>query len=366
MATSNQAEVPSLRNPFVDSMNRYTYSWEGYKSEKGEKYAQIKKIIQEATIDEILNQYNRLSFANLWNEPLCQLFKDEISERILSDATFTFMTVWRSLKDWLEKPFVSLHIGFEESYDIIDYDGEPVLENDPGANYVTVSNNQLSEEDQRNIIGLFLVNNNIEATVEYDMNDILITHVEKISLKTKISNVSSELIIPVTIYRSPDLHLLHLILDGIENKTYPIINNRSEIESLDWLNNETSTSLSNVEMIPLPPPEELVKKIQNKSEYANLWDKIHLTALKCATSESLAQYSIWIWDICKNLPCSECKYHMLQYILQNPPQDCVPSEEAREHIAFYWSWKFHNNVNARIDKPEVPYQIAFERYSAMI
>jgi len=282
------------------------------------------------------------------------------------------MTVWRSIKDWSARPFVSLHIGFEDGYDILDEDGEPVLENDPGANYATVSNAELSEADQRKIIGLLLKNDQLQATLRYDADKVWITRIADVSLQAH-PDLSLEVKVPVTVYRSPDLHLLHLMLEGIEQKTYHILNTGSEInQEVKSLFEDAPAQFSGFELVPLPPPEDIIKKIQEKSEYAGLWDKIHLTALKCRTPEDVARFSIWIWEVCKNLPCSECKYHMLHYILQNPPQDCVVDsgligqEQAREQVAFYWSWKFHNEVNTRIEKPEVPYEVAFDRYSQML
>lgn len=369
---STAASLPRFKITFADSIKQYTYSWEGYKSQKGDKYNQVQRSIKRATIGEIINQYNMLSFSNLWNEPLRQLFIDEITDRILSDATFALMTVWRSIKDWSSKPFVFLLIGFEDSYDILDENGEPVLENDPGVTYTTVINNELSEENQRKIIGLLLKNNQPQVTLRYNENKVWITQIADVPLQA-YPDLSNEVIVPATIYRSPDLHILYLMLEGIEKKTYHILNIGPKInKEVESLFDNDPVQFSDFEIVPLPPPEDIIKKIQEKTEYAGLWDKIHLTALKCRTPEDVARFSIWIWDVCKNLPCSECKYHMLHYILQNPPQDCVVdtgligSEKAHEQVAFYWSWKFHNEVNARIGKPEVPYEVAFDRYSQML
>lgn len=50
-----------------------------------------------------------------------------------------------------------------------------------------------------------------------------------------------------------------------------------------------------------------------------------------------------------NLPCDECRYHAMCYVLQNPPA------LASTHTFRSWVWRFHNDVNIRLGKPFYPY-----------
>jgi hypothetical protein len=111
----------------------------------------------------------------------------------------------------------------------------------------------------------------------------------------------------------------------------------------------------------LPPVSELLQKIKDKSNIPELWPKIHITALKC---NNLEKFGEWLWQIFKNLPC-DCKWHSLLYIQKNPPTDLV-STSPDDDNAFIWSWKFHNDVNKRLNKPEFPYEEALTYYTSLL
>jgi hypothetical protein len=342
----------------------YAHSWEGYASLKGDKYSTLKKEIERATINEILSQYNAICADKLWNGPLGEVYHQELLERILSDATFTVMTVWRSVAEWLQNPYASVQLGFDESYPVVDAQNEPIFEGDPVATYFTVSNDQLPEEIQRDLIQNFLnFGSNLSVTARIEDNNIFIIRVGDVSVMTPrtTQELSTEVTVPLTIYHTPDLHLLYLMIDNILKKNYEMIN----LYTSQFLDEEyIDSSGIQVEVVSLPPVEELIKKIKDKSNYPELWKKIHITAFKCT---DLKKFSEWIWDVCKDLPCSECKYHMLGYIQNNPPNNLIPtSSDVEINIAFYWSWKFHNAVNSRLGKPEYAYESALAYYSKLI
>ena len=343
------------------ALTNYASSMEGYSSSKGSRYTSLKSIIERSTISEILEEYNRISINKIWNEPLNQLFQDEIKERVLSEATFVIGTVWRSIENWRLKPYVYIQVGFDEDYSVIDADGEPILESDPVVSSFTIPNVQLAEETQRDILELIL-NSKPKATVRIS-ESIQVVQLENFTLSTphSIRELHGDVTVETTVYHMPDLHLLYLILENIWKKTYePIdlysIQYNEEIAEIESYN-------LNRTVIPLPSAEDLANKIKDKSNYSAIWDSIHINALKINSPEAFDKFTIWIWDVCKYLPCSECKYHMLQYILENSPQNTVPSEKGRDNPAFYWTWQFYNAVNKRIKKPEIEYEVALEYYS---
>lgn len=343
----------------------YSNSWEGFASIKGDKYTRLKKEIERATIYEILTQYNAICANKSWNGPLGEIYSHELLDRILSDATFTMTTVWRSPSEWLQQPYMSLQIGFDESYPIMDAEGEPVLEDDPVAMYFTFTNDQLSDEIQRALIHKFLNEAQVPVVIRIEGERIFATQIADVPLSTpRISQeLATEITIPLIIYHTPDLHLLYLILNNICKKNYEIIDLYSRVEKLT-AGEYADFSQIQVEVVSLPSVEELIRKIKDKSNYPELWKKIHITARKC---KDLKMFSEWIWKICKDLPCSECKYHMLRYIQDNPPFNLVPtSSDSDINIAFYWSWQFHNVVNARLGKPKYAYESALLYYSTLI
>jgi hypothetical protein len=299
--------------------------------------------LKNATIGEILTQYNAKCYNKSWNESLSETYSQELLERILSDATFSIMTVWRSMKDWLENPYMLVQLGFEEEYPIIDNQGESVYLDDPLVAYYVLNNDQLSEENQRTLIYKFLTET-VNITVQIKDND----RIDNISFTS--SDTEDTISIPLKVSCKPDLYLIYMMLDNIQKKNYEIIDlyGRYKEEEEYFYSPEV-----HVEVMPLPLPEDLLSK--GKTNYPELWKKIHMTALKCT---DMMQYGRWIWEICKNLPCSECKWHMIQYIVNTPP-----AISDNDNTAFYWSWQFHNEVNKRLDKPEYPYNEALNYYS---
>lgn len=352
--------------------NNYIHSWEGLSSTKGDKYKRLKVEIENVTIPEILTLYNINCVDKSWNQPLSELFSQELLERIKSDATFSISTVWRSTKEWLEFPYMTVQLGFDEVYDILDAENEPILEDDPVAMTFTLVNDEFPDDVQRSLIHKFLIDTVVHVTIQVEKDNIYATKISDISLaKTKIVQSmrlvqianSEEITIPLRIYHTPDLHLLYLMMNNIEEKTYEIIDLYGHYEKELAIQEHFDFNELQVEVVSLPPVEELLAKMNSRENLPLLWKKIHLTAFKCT---DLDKFSEWIWELVKNLPC-DCKWHALHYIQRNPPNNLVPtSSDVDINIAFYWSWLFHNDVNQRLGKDEYPYEAALEYYSELI
>ena len=88
--------------------------------------------------------------------------------------------------------------------------------------------------------------------------------------------------------------------------------------------------------------------------YRQLWDQIHTKAANADTPEQKAEYNTWIKQTAATMYCAVCKQHAMQYV-QNHPSET-------EDNAFLWSWKFHNDVNARLNKPIMDYESASAKY----
>lgn len=65
------------------------------------------------------------------------------------------------------------------------------------------------------------------------------------------------------------------------------------------------------------------------------------------------QYTEELHYIAENFPCSICRPHFKQYLLDNPPEGAIDINA--------YMWKFHNDVNIRLGKPT----ITFEQYAEM-
>lgn len=61
-----------------------------------------------------------------------------------------------------------------------------------------------------------------------------------------------------------------------------------------------------------------------------------------------------------SLPCQECRMHAREYVTKHPPD--LGSSEAFQ----IWMWNFHNAVNARLGKPQMPYDAYLAEYNEEI
>ena len=109
---------------------------------------------------------------------------------------------------------------------------------------------------------------------------------------------------------------------------------------------------------------------QMKKEYSvitktdwgrSTWFLIHYLASNINDFPSDTQktaYKAFIVCLQYLIPCSECRNHFTLYISEN---NLDPFIHTKNNL-FYWTWKFHNEVNRRINKPELDFQTAFQMY----
>ena len=79
-----------------------------------------------------------------------------------------------------------------------------------------------------------------------------------------------------------------------------------------------------------------------------MWYSIHISSLKLGETEFLE----WIRIILNSIPCSKCRKHALQYLEENNPSNYkdIYDENGELIGMFQWTWKFHNDVNIRLNE----------------
>jgi hypothetical protein len=97
------------------------------------------------------------------------------------------------------------------------------------------------------------------------------------------------------------------------------------------------------------------------------WDVIHRVAFKARTHDEQLKFIELMKTICYGFHCTICKDHCTEYIKNHPMEEYLDIlvEINSEKIGlglFVWSWKFHNSVNARIGKPIMNWDTAYNIY----
>lgn len=108
----------------------------------------------------------------------------------------------------------------------------------------------------------------------------------------------------------------------------------------------------------VPPASQYSQNQDNHTQIKCMlrgtWRVMHYTARWANTPDRQRFYSSWIRDQINNLPCQTCIGHAKNYVREHPPEGEDPQ---------IWTWKFHNAVNKRLNKPEMEWQTYTEQYS---
>jgi hypothetical protein len=106
------------------------------------------------------------------------------------------------------------------------------------------------------------------------------------------------------------------------------------------------------------PPHQTLKSTPTednvKSTLSGIWKAIHQTAIWANKSiDRKRLFGSWVRDQINHLPCETCLNHAKTYLRSYPPETQDPP---------IWAWRFHNNVNRRLNKPEISWDQYRELY----
>jgi len=92
-----------------------------------------------------------------------------------------------------------------------------------------------------------------------------------------------------------------------------------------------------------------------------MWYIIHNSALKLGENEFID----WLRITLSSIPCLDCRNHALEYIDDNDPNSFknIHNEDGELIGMFQWTWKFHNDVNIRLNKKLYDFQEVYRMYT---
>lgn len=94
----------------------------------------------------------------------------------------------------------------------------------------------------------------------------------------------------------------------------------------------------------------------NPLAYTGKWDDIHNMSLATSSREDQKSFASCLRIICYTHYCGGCRSHANAYIEARPPENSFSN-------CFHYTVEFHNNVNARLNKPIVDYNTAVMWYT---
>jgi hypothetical protein len=114
-----------------------------------------------------------------------------------------------------------------------------------------------------------------------------------------------------------------------------------------------------------PEAEKYILKINHPESFGpGTWRTLHVLALDANTYAKKMQYIHIVELILSSIPCLDpCREDALAYLQKNPLTKYWNLTANGEDVGmFYWSVDFHNWVNRKIGKPEIPRNIAYQFY----
>lgn len=95
-----------------------------------------------------------------------------------------------------------------------------------------------------------------------------------------------------------------------------------------------------------------------------IWFEIHSKTFRANTRNLQIEVIREIKDIINNFPCENCKAHAQQYLKNHPPEEYIDIYVDNMNLGlFVYCWRFHNSVNARLNKPIMSWDTAFDLYN---
>jgi len=93
-----------------------------------------------------------------------------------------------------------------------------------------------------------------------------------------------------------------------------------------------------------------------------MWYTIHITALKLGQD----LFIDWIRITLNSIPCLKCRNHAIEYLDENNPTKFRDIYNSNGELIgmFQWTWKFHNDVNARLSKKIYDFDEIYRMYSS--
>lgn len=103
--------------------------------------------------------------------------------------------------------------------------------------------------------------------------------------------------------------------------------------------------------------------------HANVWGPgcwfvLHLNSFQARDISSQTEFVRFLRNLIQHLPCEHCRGHATRYLLDNPPERFIGRQDSQGDSMplLEYTWRFHNAVNQRLGKSQLPYAVVKQSY----
>ena len=149
-------------------------------------------------------------------------------------------------------------------------------------------------------------------------------------------------------------HSDNLGTDKSNNDNYLNENNDKTLQNLEQFLPSSDQSPLSIETYPKDTTFPSSPKVFGPG----IWFDFHTMATLSLTNETIDIYIDHVKSIIDRLPCMKCRRDAQKYFDNDHPSKYKKTTNGM----FYWSWKFHNTVNAKLGKPLLDWDTGINMY----
>lgn len=97
-----------------------------------------------------------------------------------------------------------------------------------------------------------------------------------------------------------------------------------------------------------------------------IWFSLHCMSAHATTPEKIDDFIENFKTIISNLRCIKCRDHAMKYATDHPIEQYKNLKDKYDKMIGMqkYIWQFHNNVNSRLEKPQVDWETAYSMYNS--
>jgi hypothetical protein len=213
--------LSSAIESYISAAEKYTDNESGF-------IGVVAEYLSNATFDEVLTEYNRLTAQKLWYSELQSVFNDELLKR-LDESTFMISFSWsrvpdqsdESLQEFIAHPWAIIQMGYEDTYTVFTHNFHPIKMDDSERASFSLTNRSFTNDETQTVrriilsgkIGINVVynhqSNHIEVERIYKTDDPMFAVTKQVT--GDIITISNS-----TITLNPEIRLIKMALDGLK------------------------------------------------------------------------------------------------------------------------------------------------------
>lgn len=90
------------------------------------------------------------------------------------------------------------------------------------------------------------------------------------------------------------------------------------------------------------------------------WNFMHRVALECQSNADKRWFKKYLFHLSQHFPCEQCRDHMQKMFKMHPINSYWDVKIKGKDVGmFKYSWMIHNEVNKRLGKPTVDFEVAY-------